>query len=137
MNSPRDVLERTAELTQVWESLRPNKTFFGLTLEQFKAAARPSHDERAALADLRGQTKATKTRCHDADVKLVEVIQGVINAIKGDPQEGEDGEVYVALGYVRRSSRYGGRPRRRGNGDVPPQMEMKPQTEVKQQNGVA
>jgi hypothetical protein len=74
---------------------------------------------RATLADLRGQAAAARTRCHDADVVLADAAQGIINAIKGDPQEGEDGELYVALGYVRKSSRYGSRPRRRVNGEAP------------------
>ena len=130
----RDVLPKADELIQSWQSLRPNKTFFGFTLESFKAAAQKSRDERALLAELRGQTAASKTRGHDADVHLAESTQGVINAIKGDPAEGEDGELYVALGYVRRSTRYGTRPRRRANGEAP---QSQPREEVKQQNGAS
>src|SRR5262245_54872035 len=138
MSGVRNALKRAGEVAQVWESLRPHKTFFGLTLDQFNGARKPSLDERAALADLQGQTKAAKTRCHDADVRLAEVVQGVISSVKGDPQEGEDGEMYVALGYVRRSSRVGTRPRRRANGELSsPNGETKPQAEVKPQTGAA
>ena len=126
----RDVLPKADELIQSWKSLRPNKTFYGFSLEGFTTAAQRSRAERATLADLRGQTAAARTRCHDADVALTDATQGIINAIKGDPQEGEDGELYVALGYVRKSSRYGSRPRRRVNGEAP-----QPDKEVKQQNG--
>ena len=128
----KDVMTKADELIQSWESLRSNKTFFGFTLEQYKAAAQRSRAERATLADLRGQAAAARTRCHDADVGLADATQGIINAIKGDPQEGEDGELYVALGYVRKSSRYGSRSRRRVNGEAP-----QPKEEVKQQNGAA
>jgi len=139
MSSARNALKRAGEVAQVWESLRPHKTFFGLTLEQFNAARKPSLDERAALADLQGQTKAATTRCHDADARLAEVVQGVISSVKGDPQEGEDGEMYVALGYTRKSAKYRGRSRRRGNGQVQPapQPETKPKEEVKSQNEAA
>lgn len=126
----KEVMTRADELIQSWESLRPKKTFFGFTLDQLKATAQRSRAERALLADLRGQAAAARTRGHDADVALSDATQGIINAIKGDPQEGEDGELYVALGYVRKSSRYGSRPRRRANGDV-----SQPKEEVKQQNG--
>jgi hypothetical protein len=135
----RDAVTKAIEVAQRWEALRPAKTFYGLTLEQFKAARKQSEDERAALADLRGQIQATKTRLHDADVRLAEVTQGVINAVKGDPQEGEDGEMYVALGYTRKSAKYRSRSRRRGNGQVQPAPleETKPQEEVKAQTAVA
>lgn len=135
----RDVVRKALEVAQSWETLRPHKTFFGLKLEEFKATIKPSQDERAVLADLRGQVQAAKTRCHDADVRLVDVVQGVVNAVKGDPEEGEDGELYVALGYTRRSARRRGRPRLRSNGALraPEQRESKPQEEVKPQNDAA
>jgi hypothetical protein len=135
----RNAVEKAIEVDQRWETLRPKKTFFGLTLEQFREARKQSEQERAVLADLYGQIKATKTRLHDADVRLAEVTQGVINAVKGDPEEGEDGEMYVALGYTRKSAKYRGRSRRRGNGQLQPapQPETKPQEEVKAQNGAA
>jgi len=128
----RDVLPKADELIQSWKSLRPTKTFYGFSLEGFTAAAQRSRAERATLADLRGQAAAARTRCHDADVVLADATQGIINAVKGDPQEGEDGELYVALGYVRKSSRYGSRPRRRVNDEA-----EQPKEEVKQQNGAA
>lgn len=40
-------------------------------------------------------------------------VQLVVNAVRGDPDEGEDGEFYDALGYVRKSERKSGL--RRGN----------------------
>ena len=33
----------------------------------------------------------------------------VVNAVKGDPAEGEDGELYEAMGYVRKSERSTGK----------------------------
>jgi hypothetical protein len=47
-------------------------------------------------------------------------VKGVINAIKGDPTQGEDGEFYGALGYVRSSMRVNGRPRARAKGRTQP-----------------
>ena len=32
----------------------------------------------------------------------------MVNAVKGDPDEGEDGELYEAMGYVRKSERRSG-----------------------------
>ena len=33
----------------------------------------------------------------------------VVNAVKGDPTEGEDGEFYAAMGYIRKSDRASGK----------------------------
>jgi hypothetical protein len=41
-------------------------------------------------------------------------VRRIVNAVKGDPEEGEDGELYSAMGYVRRSDRSSGLTRRRG-----------------------
>ena len=32
----------------------------------------------------------------------------MVNAVKGDPEEGDNGELYEAMGYVRRSERSSG-----------------------------
>ena len=41
----------------------------------------------------------------------------MINAVKSDPAEGEDSDLYEAMGYVRKSNRSSGLTRRR-NGDA-------------------
>lgn len=43
----------------------------------------------------------------------------VVNAVKGDPEEGEDGEFYEALGYVRKSERKSGLSRGKKPAPVP------------------
>ena len=32
----------------------------------------------------------------------------MVNAVKGDPAEGDNGELYEAMGYVRKSERHSG-----------------------------
>ena len=41
----------------------------------------------------------------------------VVNAVKSDPEEGKDSDLYEAMGYVRKSNRSSGLTRRR-NGDA-------------------
>lgn len=43
----------------------------------------------------------------------MDLVTRIVNAIKADPNEGEDGEVYAALGYVRKGLRAGSRRRPR------------------------
>ncbi len=91
-----------------WQTLRPEKSFAGLSLEQFKAKIKASLDARAAIAALENQLLAAQNQRDDADKASLATIALVVNAVKGDPEEGEDGEFYEALGYVRKSERKSG-----------------------------
>jgi hypothetical protein len=114
--SPRQVLSRIVEVTHIWATMRPTKSFSGLTLEQFREAIKPSHDIRAEITELEGRLQAAVKRRQAADKVSIAVVKRVINGVRSDPEEGEDGEVYSAMGYVRESVR--GRNRKRGNGEM-------------------
>ena len=139
MNSnPKEVLIVIVDMGQKWEASCPKQSFFGHTLEQYKAGIQPSLDARAALEALDQQRKVLLERRHTADQASLFLVKGVVNAIKGDPTQGEDGELYGALGYVRSSMRVNGRSRARANGhtQTPPaapagDAPVKAQEEVK------
>ena len=114
--SPKEALIVILDLRQKWEASCPETPFFGHTLEQFKAGIQPSLDARAALEALDQQRKVLLERRHTADQASLLLVKNVVNAIKGDPTQGEDGELYGALGYVRSSMRVNGRSRARANG---------------------
>lgn len=116
--SPSEVESLIVDLAQKWEAACPKQSFFGLTLEQFKAGVQPSLDARASLEALDRQRKVELERRHTADQASLYLVKGVINAIKGDPTQGEDGELYGALGYVRSSMRVNGRSRARAKGST-------------------
>jgi hypothetical protein len=111
--SPSDVMSVILDLAQKWDVTCPKQSFFGLTLEQFRAGVQPSLDARASLEALDRQRKIELERRHTADQASLYLVKGVINAIKGDPTQGEDGELYGALGYKRSSMRAAGRSRAR------------------------
>jgi len=112
--APKEVHKYITDVVHAWQTLRPGKTFSGLTLEQFKDAVKPSTEVRAELADLEGRMQAAIARRDDADTAAAILVRRIVNAVKGDPDEGEDGELYAAMGYVRRSDRSSGLTRRRG-----------------------
>lgn len=106
--SPKQNEEKFQAVVNAWETLRPAKTFGGLTLTQFKDAIKPSVDARASIATLDNQLLAEQNKRDDADRKSLETVMFVVNSVKGDPAEGENGELYEALGYVRKSERSSG-----------------------------
>lgn len=115
---PKDTATRLAEVTDAWEKMRPTKTFFGMSLEKFKEVVKPYMDARTEIADLEVRLQHAVSKREASSAEAVKAIQGVISAVKGDPEEGEDGELYSAMGYVARSRRSSGlkRPRK----DEPP-----------------
>ena len=111
--NPRKVLEKIVTVTTAWTNLRPGKSFSGRGLEQFTAKMQTSHDVRVVIANLEAQLEAAYTRLATVDRASLEEIRIVVNGVKADTEEGEDGELYSAMGYVCRSQRSSGLSRRR------------------------
>jgi hypothetical protein len=51
--TPAGYLAAFKRIVSAWERLRPDMSFGGMTLGQFKAAVQPSFDKRAAVEDAR------------------------------------------------------------------------------------
>jgi hypothetical protein len=100
-----DVYPRIVQVTKAWSTLRPNRSFSGLTLDQFNKGVEPSHRYRAEIDDLQARLELAKRNCEDADKVSRKLLQRVVNAVRGDADEGEDGELYSAMGYLPRSVR--------------------------------
>jgi hypothetical protein len=124
--SPKDVLKKITDVTQAWAGLRPDKSFVGQTLDQFKEVVKPSLDIRTRIADLEDQLREACTQREAADATSMASIQRLVHAVRADPDEGEDGALYAAMGFIRKSLRATGLTRRR------PQEQPK---EVKSLNG--
>jgi len=107
-NNPKQSEARITEVLNAWETLRPAKTFAGFTLAQFKAKVKTSTDARVSIGALENQLMAAQNQRDEADKASMAAISLVVNAVKGDPEEGEDGELYEAMGYVRKSERKSG-----------------------------
>jgi len=106
--SANNAVAKINQVITAWETLRPAKTFAGLTLAQFKTTVQPSIDTRATIESLKDQLAAGQSQREDADEASIDTILLVVNAVKGEPTEGEDGELYEAMGYVRKSERRSG-----------------------------
>lgn len=105
------MIKAEAKINQVvtaWESLRSEKTFAGLTLAQFKASIQPSLDAGANVESLKDQLAASQTERAELLEASLNTILRVVHAVQSDPDEGDDGALYEALGYVRKSERKSG-----------------------------
>lgn len=107
--NPKENGAKIAAVLKAWEDLRPTKSFAGMTLEQFTAKVQPSLDARAEIDTLDNKLIAAADQRDDADKESMKQVTLVVNAVKGDVTEGEDGELYEAMGYIRKSERASGK----------------------------
>ena len=109
----KTVEDRTLEVMGAWERMRARKRFYGLTLDEYKVRAKPFLDACAEIKALEEQLTHAVSRRDAAARALTDVTQGVVNSVKGDPAEGENGELYAAMGFIPKSQRATGLVRRR------------------------
>jgi hypothetical protein len=113
MPPPKDIIERYRQTLNAWRTLRPDKTFGGMTLTQFEAACVPSLTTRANLEVLQDKVAQEIADRNAADGTTADVIARVAAGILADPDEGDDSPLYGALGYTRKSERKTGLTRKR------------------------
>ena len=100
-----DLFVQITRIIKAWRRLRPQKSYGGLSLEDFEKLAAPSGDARAEAALHDAKAAEAKLRMKDLDANMRKYVQRVVNGVKADPEDGEDGELYTAMGYVPRSVR--------------------------------
>lgn len=80
----------------------------------------PSFDRRDELDVIEAQRTGKMDERDDADKDSNAALLQLVNGVKGDPDEGEDGELYEAMGYVRKSERQSGLTHKPKPGPTPP-----------------
>ena len=103
--NPQQVADDTTKIIKAWQTLASSASFGGMTLDEFKAKTKPSFDAREGIEELDDQMTAALNTRDDADVETQNATTLVVNGVKGDPNFGEDCNLYEAMGYVRKSER--------------------------------
>jgi hypothetical protein len=101
-------IESINSVIQSWSSNSLAKSFFGMTLDQYREAVKPSFDLRAEIAETQKRLKGLMAKRDDADVASTRLTQNIVQSVKADPTEGENSPMYGAMGYVRKSERSSG-----------------------------
>jgi hypothetical protein len=103
--SPKAILRQARHFLETWESMRREKEFAGVSIEEFRELLRPALEARFGLAQLSCSRHSLLLRRNFADRLLLQTMKRITSAVIGDAEEGDDGEFYGALGFVRRSER--------------------------------
>lgn len=99
------VHEKALLIISAWQHKCPDKAFFRMSLADFSAIVAPSAAARERIANLRAQLREAIKQCEDADRNIRRAIVRVVNGVKGDPDEGEDGDLLSAMGYMKHTVR--------------------------------
>lgn len=95
-----------------WKELAPQESFAGMTLAGFEAATALPITLRDQILALEKQVEGRKTERTKADVGARQLLDLVVNSVRGTPQHGPDSSLYRALGYIRKSERRSGLTRK-------------------------
>jgi hypothetical protein len=110
---PKDNQLKMERILNAWETLAPSKTFGGMTLQQFQAAAQPAQAARERVDEIEDQRTQAITAREQADDAFFAKAQLVVAGVLADPTEGADSALYEAMGYTRKSDRKSGLTRKR------------------------
>jgi hypothetical protein len=108
----RSTEKRIEVFRAAWKKVAPAATFAGMTLAEFELAVSPPAAVRKEIKELERETKAKLAERADADTAAEEVLELVINSVRGTPGFGADSQAYRAFGYVRKSERKSGMTRK-------------------------
>lgn len=111
-HNPKRIAKKLDQVIGAWTALRPTKSFAGMTLDQFKQKVQPSQATRDQLSTLKTQATDSRVQRIQSDGATLATVQLVVNAVKGDPEEGEDGPLYAAMGYIPKSQKRSGLTRK-------------------------
>lgn len=111
--APKTVYDDTNAIIQAWDELAPAATFAGMTLDQYRAAVKPSLDARQKIDDLETDLKALQDARDAADVTTTKTNADVVKSVVADKNYGDDSALYERMGYVRKSARRSGLTRKK------------------------
>jgi len=113
MPNPKKMEEKIERMINAWRTLAPDKSFAGMTLAQFEAAAAPSRTARQKIDTLEAQLAEAYADRDGADADFDAVARRVVAGVLADPTEGDDSPLYGAFGYTRASEQKTGLTRRK------------------------
>lgn len=111
--NPKGNIEKFERTLTAWQTIARNKSFGGMTLEQYEAVVEDARTARTAIETIEDQlTNALATRDAKDEIALAKT-QLVVAGVLADPDEGANSALYEAMGYVKKSDRKSGLTRKK------------------------
>ncbi|HEY0429729.1 MAG TPA: hypothetical protein VGC76_18245 [Pyrinomonadaceae bacterium] len=114
-NSPKLNEQKMMEVLHGWRTIAPEKTFGGMTLEQYEAQVNKSLAPRQKLVALEDEKIEQQALRDSEDLITLKKVELVVAGVIADETHGSDSALYESMGYVRKSDRKSGLTRKRVN----------------------
>jgi hypothetical protein len=108
----KTIVFRIESFRAAWRELAPEAIFAGMSLAQFEEAVAPPLELRRNILALDKQLNGLRTEKSKVDETANELLELVVNSVRGTPEFGADSALYRAFGYVRKSERKSGLTRK-------------------------
>lgn len=107
--------DQVKQIIAGWRKIRATKSIDGQTVDQFTTAKfKPCNDARDSIESLKLQLVAAANARDKADEAAYAAAQDIVKAVRADKTEGgDDGDLYEAMGFVRKSERKSGLSRKK------------------------
>jgi hypothetical protein len=112
MSTNSKIDERRDLFVSAWRQLAVTESFAGMTLEQFITATENAMTVRENLVDVKALLSSLVGERKTADAALRETLSLVINAVRGNPQFGQNSSLYRAMGFTPTGERATGKTNR-------------------------
>ena len=106
--NPKSNIIKLERILNAWQMLAPDKTFGGMTKQEFETYINTCRNARAALEDFEDQITDVKALRESSDEVALAKAQIIKNGVLADPELGINSSVYEAMGYVRKVDRKSG-----------------------------
>ena len=115
---PKGDPDKAKQVLSGWKSIKPSKRFAGMTAEQFEAEIKAADTANSEVLTLENQLGAARDRCKQLWSAIGVKCQMIVASVKGDPEEGLDGDLVQAMGYKKASEKKTGGRRKAASPQV-------------------
>lgn len=107
--SNQSFLDKISLFRTSWREAAEEASFAGMTLAQFEAATADSLAVRSEIEVLKLQLKAKRSLRTNIDLVTQDVLELVVNSVRGTASYGVNSPLYRNLGYTRKMDRKTGK----------------------------
>ena len=108
-NVTRNAVDKIKLFRTAWSDGAPEVSFAGMTFAQFEAATSPATDLQDEIETLEMETRRKKSNRDDMNQSALELMELVVNSVRGTPGFGATSALYRNLGYIRKQDRSTGK----------------------------
>jgi hypothetical protein len=105
---PKLIEEKYKRILSAWKNLATDKTFGGITIEQFEAQIEKSNSHRQRIDILDHEMKDAQASREAEDRETLKTCDLIVKNVLADLEYGDDSVLYEKMGYIRRSDRKSG-----------------------------